>query len=569
MYFNKLLVKNFGKFNNRELELKKGLNLIYGENESGKTTIKEFIVGMLYGIDKSRGLGARLDNYELRKPLDGRGYAGKAYIQYNGKNHLIERSFLRHNKKITVMDIQSGREMKLKAKNSLYGTMFDTDKNTYVNTLCIGEHGAAPGKELANKLGNYLGNLSATGSADIDKTYAIEQLKEERRKYDTKPIQHQLDEISEELAGYEGTDEALEGVREQLAELEQEFGMEVAKRKREARRLIDTEKNLKFDEEQESEEQQENTEDSVVEKQVFLDSDLWEDYKPEKKLTDKLWFIILTGIFVVAVIAAMVYILPFEKGVRQLFIICTLLFVVVTIVEGLYAKGVFDGDVNTPSEEEFREMIYQLERKTESFEDVEIDMSFAEEYADRKAELRMSEKELLDRRVRRQELNEEFAGLSKKRDEIEREIHAINLAINTINDVSAQIHGDLGYLINDNISDIVSKITNGKYSDVYLDENLHVMVRDGDEFVGIEYLSAGTMEQIYLAVRLSVARLLCRDKMPLIIDDIFANYDEPRLINTLDCLKTIDTEQIILLTSNPHIGDMLDDLDMDYNYVEL
>lgn len=57
--------------------------------------------------------------------------------------------------------------------------------------------------------------------------------------------------------------------------------------------------------------------------------------------------------------------------------------------------------------------------------------------------------------------------------------------------------------------------------------------------------------------------------MPLIIDDIFANYDEPRLINTLDCLKTIDTEQIILMTSNPHIGDMLDDLDMDYNYVEL
>ena len=98
---------------------------------------------------------------------------------------------------------------------------------------------------------------------------------------------------------------------------------------------------------------------------------------------------------------------------------------------------------------------------------------------------------------------------------------------------------------------------------------LHVLVRENDGFVGIEYLSAGTIEQIYLAVRLSVARFLCRDKMPLIIDDIFTNYDERRLINTLDCLKTIDTEQIVLLTSNPHIGDMLDDLDMDYNYVEL
>ena len=624
MYFNKLLVKNFGKFNNREIELKKGLNLIYGENESGKTTIKEFIVGMLYGIDKSRGLGARLDNYELRKPLDGRGYAGKAYIQYNGRNHLIERSFLRYNKKTTVMDIQSGREVKLRDKNSLHGTMFDIDKNTYVNTLCIGEHGAAPGKELANKLGNYLGNLSTTGSADIDKTYAIEHLKEERRKYDTRPVQRQLDDISEELSLYEGVEDDIANVRGQIADLEQEFAMEVARRKREARRLIETEKNLKFDEDEEYEqpeetvdspdktevteeaadspdktevaeetsdnqdnpetaeaaEDEEKTEKESVakklgkvfakkEERVFLDSDLWEDTKVEKPLTERLWFIILTGIFVVAVIAAMVYILPFEKGVRQLFIVCTALFVIVTIVEGLYAKGVFDGDVNTPSEEEFREMIYRLERKTESYEDVEIDMSFAGEYADRKAELRVVEKELLDKKMRKQELTEEFSVLSKKRDSIEREVHAINLAINTINEVSAEIHGDLGYLINDNISDIVSKITNGKYQDVYLDENLHVMVRDNDNFVGIEYLSAGTMEQIYLAVRLSVARLLCRDKMPLIIDDIFANYDEPRLINTLDCLKTIDTEQIILMTSNPHIGDMLDDLDMDYNYVEL
>lgn len=593
MYFNKLLLKNFGKFNNREIELKPGLNLIYGENEAGKTTVKEFIVGMLYGIDKSRGLGARLDNYELRKPLDGRGYSGKAYIHYNGRNHLIERSFLRHNRKTTVMDIQSGREVRLKDKNSLHGTMFELDKNTYVNTLCIGEHGAAPGKELADKLGNYLGNLSTTGSADIDKTIAIEHLKEERRKYDVKPVTRQLDEISGQLEQYVDVDDKIKDIRNQIGELEQEFAMEVARRKREARRIIETEKNLKFEEDDEEEaetgaESEAGEESKVGEEieagaeskagaekhkaddaRVFLDPELIQDYKPEKKLTDRLWFIILTGIFVVAVIAAMVYILPFENGVRQLFIVCTILFVVVTIVEGLHEKGVFDDEMSTPSEEEFRRMIYQLERKTEAHEDVEIDMSFAGEYADKKAALRVAEKELLDQKVRKQELEEEFAVLSKKRDSIEREVHAINLAINTINEMSAEIHGDLGYLINDNISDIVSKITDGKYSDVYLDENLHVMVRDGDGFVGIEYLSAGTMEQIYLAVRLSVARLLCRDKMPLIIDDIFANYDEPRLINTLDCLKTIDTEQIILMTSNPHIGDMLDDLDMDYNYVDL
>ena len=159
MYLNKLLIKDFGKFHNKEIDLKPGVNLIYGPNEAGKTTIKEFIVGMLYGIDKSRGLGAKCDNYELRKPLNSANYAGKAYIKNEGKTYLIERSFLRNNRKTSVIDAQSAMEVKLKDKNSLNKTMFDLDKSTYTNTLCIGEHGAAVGKELADEMANYLGNL--------------------------------------------------------------------------------------------------------------------------------------------------------------------------------------------------------------------------------------------------------------------------------------------------------------------------------------------------------------------------------------------------------------------------
>ena len=570
MYLNKLLLKDFGKFNNKQIELKSGLNLIYGENEAGKTTVKEFIVGMLYGIEKSRGLGARLDNYELRKPLNGRGFSGKAYIKHNGKNYLIERSFLRHNRKVSAMDVQSGRELRLENKNSLHKTMFDLDKNTYVNTLCIGEHGAAPGKELANEMSNYLANLSTTGSADIDKKEAIDRLKKERSNHDLRPIQKKLDDISAEIDTFSDVEDGLKAIRADIAKLDEEFVMETAKRKREARKIIESEDGeVTYEDDEEINAKL----DSLVESGIEPTEEE-ETGEPEDKLSDKIWVIILTGLFVVGVIAAMVYILPFSEGVRQLFIVCTALFVVVTIVEGLYAKGVFQDDITTPSEEEFKKIIKELGgtatpliKPDES--EVEIDMTFAKEFADKKAELKVVEKEFLDRRNKRLELEDEYNTIAKQKTVVERELQAIDLAIETINKMSAQIHNDLGFLINDNISDIVSKITDGKYQDVRLDENLHVMVRDGDSYIGIEYLSAGTMEQIYLAVRLSVARLLCRDKMPLIIDDIFTNYDEPRLINTLDCLKTIDTEQIILMTSNPHIGDMLDDLDMDYNYVEL
>lgn len=594
MYLNKLLLKDFGKFHNKEITLKPGLNLIYGENEAGKSTVKEFIVGMLYGIDKSRGLAARLDTYELHKPLYSNGYSGKAYINYNGKNHLIERSFLRFNRTVSVMDVQSGRELPLRNANTLHGTMFDLDKNTYVNTLCIGEHGATPGKELANELDNYLANLTTTGSADIDKAAAIANLKERRREFDTKLIQKMLDKIDDELSVYATVDEELAEVRNKIRENDEELAIETERRKREARKLVEEsskhnqedsddealeEEELTYEDirkqyeaEKQAEEEAKANGENPDDKKVMLDADLIDDAEdpfPKKKLTDQLWFIFLTGIFVVAVIAAMVYALPFEKGVRQLFIICTALFVVVTIVEGLYAKSEIEENGGVPSDDEFLRMIYKLERKSEVKSVDEIDMSFAKAFMDRKIDLQADEKVLLDKCVKRDELREEYNVYKNKLDNSERELHAINLAINTINQVSKEIHNDLGFIINNNISDIVSRITNGKYTDVYLDENLHVLVRENDGFVGIEYLSAGTIEQIYLAVRLSVARFLCRDKMPLIIDDIFTNYDERRLINTLDCLKTIDTEQIVLLTSNPHIGDMLDDLDMDYNYVEL
>lgn len=565
MYFNKLLLKDFGKFNNKEIELKKGLNLVYGDNEAGKTTIKEFIVGMLYGIDKSRGIAAKHDNYELRKPLDGRGYSGKAYIVDDDSTYLVERSFLRHNRKLSVLNIQTGREIDTRNKNSLHGSLFELDKDTYINTLCIGEHGAKPGKELAANLNNYLSNLATAGSADIDKEAAIERLKAERRKHDVRPIENKLDQISEELAQYVRVDDELKNVRQQIKDLDEEFALETARRKREARRLIESKNGSSYEENEEINEDL----DELSKSAVFLDADLLKDYKEEKKLTDRLWFILLTGLFVIGVIALLVYILPFETAIRQLFIICTTLFVAVTIVEDLYAKGAFNGEEAPPSEEEFQRVLYQLERKTEAYEEVEIDMSFATEYADKKADLRLVEKNLLEKKEQQKILDDEYKVYVGKKKEIEKEIHAINLAINTINEMSSNIHDDFGFLINDNISDIVSKITDGKYEDVKLDEKLSVMVRDGDGYIGVEYLSAGTVEQINLAIRLSVARLLCRDKMPLIVDDIFTNYDENRLVNTLDCLKTIDTEQIILLTSNPHIGDMLDDLDMDYNYVEL
>ncbi len=558
MYLNKLLLKEFGKFNNKEIELKPGINLIYGSKEAGKTTIRDFVVDMLFGIDKSRGLGN--EDGELRKPVKGNGFSGKAYINVNGKSCLIERSFLRHNRRTSVLDIQNGREIKLTNSNRLNGTLFDMDKNTYANIMCMNQTDAD-----ADDIGRSLKNLVMTGSCDIDTRGAIDRLKTERSKFDTSDVQKQMDNISVELDKYKQVEDDIKDIRRQISELDEEFAMETARRKREARHLIETDKGESFEDNEEINESL----DELTKHSIFLDPELIKDLQPEPKLTDKLWFIILTGLFVIGVISAMVYILPFETGVRQLFIVCTILFVIVTIVEGLYSKGVFDGDVYTPSEEEFKRVIYELERKKEAFEDVEIDMSFATEYMDKKAKLRENEQAYLEKKRRKDELELEYSELAAKREVANVEIHAINLAINTINELSSGIRVQNASVINGKAGDIVSKLTDGRYTDVQLDDKLNIKIKSGSVFVGTDSLDGRSKRQVVLAIRIALARVLCKDRLPLVIDDIFVDEDEELFADAIQCINTIDTDQIIFMTSKPKLGEILSNIGVEFNYVEL
>lgn len=561
MFINKLLLKEFGKFYNKEVGLKPGLNLIYGPNESGKTTMKEFIVGMLYGIDKSRGLGARLDNYQLRKPINSSGYSGKAYVTRGEDKYLLERSFLRNNKNASLTEVKTGKEIQLKSPNSYKGIVFDVDKSTYVNTLCIGEHGAAPGKELAEELNNYVVNLSTAKNADIDKAEAIKYLKNERKKFENKKLTAEMYEYSEQMAELGDVDGELEAIRQERREELDAYNMEIARLKREARQLVNEADAAIPDEDEDRERSR-----------IFLDVEALVEEEPkkeEKKLSDNIFVIMLTGIIVVAIVMLAVYLLHFQKTTQQLFTVCAIAFVAITIIDGMYRKGFF-GTEEVPDEEEFNRMVYELGRATESRTvRIEVDREFQEAHEAKLELLKFKEHDAMQIRDAYYELKEKRDALKAQYDELEMEKEAIDMAIIAINDLSSDIYRNFGSQLNENVSEMVSIITDGKYSEVKIDENMHISVLDEDHYMGIEYLSSGTVEQIYLAVRLCVASLLCRDKMPIIIDDIFTAYDSKRLFNTLYCISRINTDQIIIFTSNEQIGDMLDDLSIEYNYVEL
>jgi len=98
MKIEKLEIRNFGKMQNRTLEFSDGIQLISGENESGKSTVHTFIRSMLFGMTRGRGRAAKNDVYSRYEPWENPAYyAGEMVLESGGKRFRLTRNFGRQN----------------------------------------------------------------------------------------------------------------------------------------------------------------------------------------------------------------------------------------------------------------------------------------------------------------------------------------------------------------------------------------------------------------------------------------------------------------------------------------
>lgn len=102
-----------------------------------------------------------------------------------------------------------------------------------------------------------------------------------------------------------------------------------------------------------------------------------------------------------------------------------------------------------------------------------------------------------------------------------------------------------GTRLNQNASQILEQITDGRYTKLLIDEQLNmVLFRDGRR-IPVERASRGTMEQVYFSLRMAVIDLLYEEPQPVILDDAFVYYDEKRLKSTLKWLSEQERQAII------------------------
>ena len=155
-----------------------------------------------------------------------------------------------------------------------------------------------------------------------------------------------------------------------------------------------------------------------------------------------------------------------------------------------------------------------------------------------------------------QELQEE----NEQSGSIQEELDAVRLAIMTMNQISEDIYKESAAHLNQKISDILSQITEGRYTSVFLDANMEVRINTPKKLLSLEQVSRGTMEQIYFALRMAVGEMFCQDEtMPIILDDAFVMYDDKRLKQTLKWLYH-SKRQVILFTCHGREQRILDEI---------
>ena len=93
MRFLDLYISGFGKFHNTSVSFEDGINIVYGKNEAGKSTIHTFIRGMLFGIERQRGRAARTDTYSKYEPWENSGtYPTVLYTALSGAFRRIKKN---------------------------------------------------------------------------------------------------------------------------------------------------------------------------------------------------------------------------------------------------------------------------------------------------------------------------------------------------------------------------------------------------------------------------------------------------------------------------------------------
>lgn len=184
-----------------------------------------------------------------------------------------------------------------------------------------------------------------------------------------------------------------------------------------------------------------------------------------------------------------------------------------------------------------------LAEKLEALKSLELE----NEYIEVMKKIKIPEKALGD-------LNAELELEKEKLASAGSYFESLKLAKRFIEKASVEIRKNFNPKLNKEASKIFSKLTGGKYENIYIGNNYGILAECEMMQRNLESLSSGTIDQAYLSLRIAISKLICKNHVPLILDDTLVRYDLKRMENALQFFKNNEEiQQTIIFTCHDYI----------------
>ena len=606
-----LHIDGFGKFHDRTISFNDGINIIYGKNEAGKSTLHTFIRGMLFGIERGRGRAAKNDLYTKYEPWENSGtYEGWLRLEKDGTIYRIERRFRKENKSLKIINETKGLEEE--ATPAFVSSLLDGLTETmYNNTISIGQLKSATEDGMVTELKNYIANMNTTGNISLNITKATAFLRNQKRSLEAGLIPEASREFTSLLA-------EIRNVEAEIAGPEYENQLAAYQNMRtQVKGLIDNTQAQKKDLDEKLANGKKVLSDNGFTDRASVDamsSDaerLYNEYNTLNGECNKKSRKVLSGLTAVLGIAGLgaaaalgyfnltaylpvcgaaaaaaviffiisLFILQKDKEYHRLFDNTS------SELGALLARHLGDSAVSEDAMNAFRARMGEFSKLCDMVAQSEAEIrKFLEDLSNLQTK-QAGCSEMIEKQQRTQwELEKKLEHLSNcknkakalkrtlaENDRIHDEIVAIDLAQETMADLSSSIRDSFGLYLNKEASQYITGITGGIYDSMSIDENLNVFLNTKTKLVPLENVSSGTMDQVYLALRLAAAKLLqgSGSGFPLIFDDSFTQYDDERLKTALEWLASAYGGQIIIFTCHRREAQMLRARQAEFQLIEM
>ena len=535
MKLTQIYIKSFGKLKDRKITFGDGINIVYGPNESGKSTLHAFIRSMLFGITRQRGRAARTDSYSRYEPWERPAdFAGILWFESGGKEFRLERSFYKNDVRASLVCVTDGERLSIE-DGDLRMLLGEISENVYDNTVSVGqlssETDAGLTRELQNRMSGYEGGLDG----DLNIQAASESLRKKRREWEKKKqdaLRRQEENCRRLLERMEYAKKERENLESQLTAAEEQT--EEAGEKLEKQRQAASDARFAGS----ADRAREGGREEAARRQAGQEQE--REHRPSARAYGRL------AVWAVGLLLILLALLnPWQISIIARAVVAWLGIMAISAVYLFKGSG---HDRERQDREESRS----------GTEDTKIKKELAESEAVRRMEGELSrlqgraeelQRQIQEKTTEEENLREDYEEMARNDTEAadcELEIRSLNLALETLESLSGDIRLRAGDRLRGRMGEILSQLTEGKYAQISLDRDMNMELGTREHLIPLASLSRGTVEQVYFALRMAVGEILCQEEpLPILLDEVFAMYDDERLAAALNWLARQERQTLI------------------------